>query len=81
LFAIHWNAETGKLTGSRQRVGAEALNIEYLRARGPAMPEKGIQSVTTPGCVDGWESCTGNWETAVAQSLPAAIYYAKTGIR
>ena len=57
LFAMYWDAKTGKLTGINASGWApKALSIEYLRAKGiHTMPQNGIQSVTVPGCVDGWE--------------------------
>src|SRR6266851_2032786 len=57
LFAIYWNAKTGKLTGINASGWApKALSIEYLQQKGVRiMPQTGIQSVTVPGCVDGWE--------------------------
>src|SRR5437868_7345241 len=57
LFAIHWESKTGKLTGINASGWApKALSIEYLRSKGvTSMPQSGIQSVTVPGCVEGWE--------------------------
>jgi gamma-glutamyltranspeptidase/glutathione hydrolase len=56
LFAIYWDAKTGKLYGVNASGWApKALTIEYLRARDvTAMPQSGIDSVTVPGMVDGW---------------------------
>ena len=56
LFAIHWDSKTGKLSGLNASGWApKALSIEYLRKKGLSlMPQNGIQSVTVPGCVDGW---------------------------
>jgi gamma-glutamyltranspeptidase/glutathione hydrolase len=56
LFAIYWEAKTGKLYGLNASGWApKALTIEHLRAKGiTAMPQEGIDSVTVPGAVDGW---------------------------
>src|SRR5581483_955794 len=56
LFAIYWEAKTGKLYGINASGWApKALSIDYLRAkRITAMPQTGIDSVTVPGAVDGW---------------------------
>src|SRR6476660_9231838 len=55
LFAMYWDAKTGKLSGINASGWApKALSIEYLKAKGiTSMPQNGIQSVTVPGCVDG----------------------------
>src|SRR5437879_6560742 len=57
LFAIYWDAKTGKLSGINASGWApKAQSIEYLRKKGiSSMPQSGIQSVTVPGCVDGWD--------------------------
>ena len=56
LFAIYWEAKTGKLTGINASGWApKGLTIDALKAKGTtAMPQEGIHSVTVPGCVDGW---------------------------
>ena len=56
LFVIYYEAKTGKLTGINASGWApQGLSIELLKSMGNAsMPQLGIQSVTVPGCVDGW---------------------------
>src|SRR5579885_3012766 len=56
MFAIYWDARTGKLTGINSSGWApQALTIEFLHSIGhDKMPDQGIQSVTVPGAVDGW---------------------------
>src|SRR5436190_17628484 len=58
LFAIHWDAKTGKLTGINASGWAPAGHtLAALAAKGfESMPRNGIHSVTTPGCVAGWET-------------------------
>src|SRR6201997_4588271 len=57
LFAIVYDAKTGKLYAMNASGWAPAgLTIEFLRKQGiQDMPSHGIQSVTVPGAVDGWQ--------------------------
>src|SRR5690242_5537695 len=82
LFAIYWDAKTGKLTGINASGWApKALSIEYLKAKGiTSMPQNGIQSVTVPGCVDGWAKLHGMFGKVPWRDLfQPAIYYAENG--
>src|SRR5580658_234746 len=56
LFAIYWEAKTGKLYGLNASGWApKELTPEHLKAKGIiSMPQLGIDSVTVPGAVDGW---------------------------
>jgi gamma-glutamyltranspeptidase / glutathione hydrolase len=56
LFAIYWDAKTGKLHGLNASGWApKALTLEHLKAKGASeMPQAGIDSVTVPGMVEGW---------------------------
>lgn len=58
LFALVYEAKTGRLHGLNASGWAPAnLTLEALRARGfTNMPQRGIWSVTVPGCVAGWEA-------------------------
>ncbi len=56
LFAIYWEAKTGKLTGLNAS-GPAPRNLapEFLAKQGvKTMPQEGIHSVTVPGAVQGW---------------------------
>lgn len=57
LFAIYWEAKTGKLYGLNASGWApQGLTVERLKAKGNAsMPGEGIDTVTVPGAVAGWE--------------------------
>src|SRR5690242_8357882 len=82
LFAIYWDAKTGKLTGINASGWApKALSIEYLRKKGiSSMPQNGIQSVTVPGCVDGWDKLHRKFGRVPWRDLfQPAIYYARNG--
>src|ERR1700689_1409836 len=56
LFAIYWDAKTGKLSAINASGWAPTgLTIDFLKSQGhTTMPQVGIHSVTVPGCVDGW---------------------------
>src|SRR3954464_12335113 len=57
LFAIVYIAKTKKLYGLNASGWAPAaLTADYIRSRGDtAMPQHGINSVTVPGTVSGWD--------------------------
>ncbi len=82
LFAMHWNARTGELTGLNASGWAPAgLTLDFLRSKGyRAMPQDGIHSVTVPGCVDGWEKLHRRFGRLPWRELfRPAIYYATHG--
>ena len=82
LFAIYWDAKTGKLAGINASGWApKAQSIEYLRKKGiSSMPQSGIQSVTVPGCVDGWDKLHRKFGRLPWRDLfQPAIYYARNG--
>ncbi len=58
LFALVYEARSGRLHGLNASGWAPAgLTPEMLRARGfTSMPERGVWSVTVPGCVAGWDA-------------------------
>jgi gamma-glutamyltranspeptidase/glutathione hydrolase len=57
LFAIVYEAKSGKLYGLNASGWAPAkLSIDLLKGKGLTnMPQSGIQSVTVPGAVEGWD--------------------------
>ena len=82
LFAIYWEAKTGKIYGLNASGWApKALTIEHLRAKGIAeMPQFGIDSVTVPGVVDGWAKLHDRWGKLAWHDLfQPAIFYADHG--
>ncbi len=82
LFAIYWEAKTGKLYGLNASGWApKALTIDHLHANGiTAMPQEGIDSVTVPGVVDGWTKLHERWGRLPWRGLfQPAIFYAKNG--
>lgn len=83
LFAIYWDAKTGKLYGLNASGWApKALTIEHLRAKGITdMPQLGIDSVTVPGAVDGWAKLHARWGKLPWRDLfQPAIFYADHGL-
>lgn len=82
LFAIVYEAKTGKLHAINASGWApKKLNADYLLAKGlKEMPQKGIQTVTVPGAVDGWAQLLKRFgKKTMADVLAPAIMYAETG--
>ena len=83
LFAIYWEAKTGKLYGLNASGWApQALTIDHLKSKHvTAMPQAGIDSVTVPGAVDGWTKLHDRFGKLPWKSLfQPAIYYAQNGV-
>ncbi len=83
LFAIYWDAKTGKLYGLNASGWApQGLTISHLRAKGETtMPQFGIDAVTVPGVVDGWSKLHERWGRLPWASLfQPAIFYAENGV-
>jgi gamma-glutamyltranspeptidase / glutathione hydrolase len=82
LFAIYWEAKTGKIYGLNASGWApKALTIEHLRQKSiTAMPQFGIDSVTVPGVVEGWTKLHDRWGKLPWRDLfQPAIFYAEHG--
>ncbi len=82
LFAIAWNAKTGKLSGlNSSGWSPEKLTPALLRSKGDTrMPQYGIDSVTVPGAVRGWEALHQKFgKLPWAALFQPAIYYAEHG--
>jgi gamma-glutamyltranspeptidase / glutathione hydrolase len=82
LFAIYWDAKTGKLYGLNASGWApRGLTIEHLRAKGAtSMPVAGIDSVTVPGAVAGWQALHERFGRLTWKDLfQSAIFYAEDG--
>jgi gamma-glutamyltranspeptidase/glutathione hydrolase len=82
LFAIYCDAKTGKLYGLNASGWApKALTIDYLKAKGiTKMPSSGIETVTVPGAVDGWNKLHERFGRMAWKELFApAIFYAENG--
>ncbi|HEY6293405.1 MAG TPA: gamma-glutamyltransferase [Terriglobia bacterium] len=82
LFAIEWDAKTGKLSGLNSSGWApEKLTPALMKQKGfSQMPGHGIYSVTVPGAVRGWEALHQKFgRLPWADLFQPAIYYAKNG--
>ncbi len=82
LFAIYWEAKTGKVYGLNASGWApKALTVEHLRRKGiTEMPQAGIDSVTVPGAVEGWTKLHDRWGRLPWRDLfQPAIFYAGHG--
>jgi gamma-glutamyltranspeptidase/glutathione hydrolase len=82
LFAIYWDAKTGKLYGINSSGWApKDLTIEHLRARDVTrMPVEGIDTVTVPGAVEGWNELHKRFGRLAWKDLfTPAIFYAENG--
>ena len=82
LFAINYEAKTGKLYGLNASGWApKALTADYLLAKGlTTMPQRGIHAATVPGAVNGWAKLLSRFgRQSFAQVLAPAIRYAEAG--
>jgi gamma-glutamyltranspeptidase/glutathione hydrolase len=82
LFAIYWDAKTGKLTAINASGWAPSgLTIDALKKMGhEQMPQAGIHSVTVPGAVDGWAKLHARFGKLPWKELfRPAIYFAEQG--
>src|SRR5579863_1887006 len=82
LFAIVYDAKTGKLYALNASGWAPAgLTIEFLKKQGiQDMPSHGIQSVTVPGAVDGWQKLLDRFgKKKMSEVLAPAIRTAEDG--
>src|SRR5215469_8795984 len=82
LFAIYWEAKSGKLYGLNASGWApKGLTIEHLRAKDvTAMPASGIDTVTVPGAVEGWSKLHGRFgRLPWAELFAPAIFYGEKG--
>lgn len=82
LFALYWDAKSGKLTGLNGSGPApKALSVEFLRGLGfKTMPQDDIHTVTVPGAVDGWFKMHQKFGKLPWKDLFAsAIAYAEQG--
>ena len=82
LFAIVWDAKTGKLHGLNASGRAPAkATIEFFQSKKlKAIPTHGPLSWSVPGCVNGWDKLRTRFGSKpLAEILAPAIRYAEDG--
>ena len=82
LFAIVWDAESGRLHGlNASGRSPESLTLAMLKEMGlDRIPKRGPLPVSVPGCVDGWFELHAKFgKLPMADVLAPAIRYARTG--
>lgn len=82
LFAIVYDAKANKLYGLNASGWAPTgLTIEYLQKLGLRdMPQSGVNSITVPGAVDGWQKLADKFgRKKLKEDLTAAIRTAQDG--
>jgi gamma-glutamyltranspeptidase / glutathione hydrolase len=82
LFAIVYDAKANKLYGLNASGWApKGLTIDFLHKQGlKDMPQNGINSVTVPGMVDGWQKLADKFgRKKLKEDLEAAIRTAQDG--
>ncbi len=82
LFVIVYDAKASKLYGLNASGWApKGLTIEYLQKLGLRdMPQKGVNSITVPGVVDGWHKLAEKFgRKKLGEDLAAAIRTARDG--
>ncbi|MDY0103709.1 MAG: gamma-glutamyltransferase [Lentimicrobium sp.] len=82
LFAIVWDAKTGKLYGlNASGRSPKSLTLEYLKQQKfDKIPSYGPLPVSVPGCVDGWFELHDRFgNLSMKQLLSPAISYAENG--
>src|ERR1700687_2525745 len=82
LFAIVYDAKANKIYGLNASGWApKGLRIEFLRGQGlRSMPQQGVNAITVPGAVDGWQKLADKFgRKKLAEDLAAAIRTAQDG--
>ena len=82
LFAIIYDAKANKLYGLNASGWApKGLTIEFLQKQGlKGMPQTGVNSITVPGVVDGWQKLADKFgRKKLKEDLAAAIRTAQDG--
>lgn len=82
LFAIVYDAKANKLYGLNASGWApKGLTIEFLEKQGlKTMPQSGVNSITVPGAVDGWQKLADKFgRKKLQEDLAPAIRVARDG--
>ena len=81
MFALIWSAKEKRLVAlnASGRAGALMTRAELVK-RGRTRVERGIESVTVPGALAGWDALLKKYGTiTLAQAVAPAIGYAENG--
>jgi gamma-glutamyltranspeptidase/glutathione hydrolase len=82
LFAIYYEAKTGKLYGlNASGWTPKGQTIEWLKSKGVTKLEAtGVHTITVPGAVAGWEALIKRFgKKSLAEVLAPAIHHAEQG--
>jgi gamma-glutamyltranspeptidase/glutathione hydrolase len=82
LFAIYWDSKSGKLYGLNSSGWApQALTLDHFTSKAiKKMPDSGIDTVTVPGAVAGWNALHNRFGKLPWKDLFAsAVFYAQNG--
>src|SRR5436309_214407 len=82
LFAIVYDVKANRLYGINASGWApKGLTIEYLQKQGiRSMPQRGVNAITVPGAVDGWQKLADKFgRKKLSEDLAAAIRTARDG--
>src|ERR1700694_1413191 len=82
LVAVVYDAEANKRYGLNASGWApKGLTIEYLQKQGiRSMPQQGVNAITVPGAVEGWQKLADKFgRKKLAEDLAAAIRTAQDG--
>ena len=82
LFAIVYEAKTGKVYGLNSSGWTpKALTINYLKAKKIDKIDRiGVNAITVPGCVAGWDALLRRFGTKpLSELLAPAVFYAENG--
>jgi gamma-glutamyltranspeptidase / glutathione hydrolase len=82
MFAIVWSAKEKRLIGlnASGRAGALMTREELLKRGHTHMPTRGVETITVPGALAGWNALLEKYGTiTLAQAVQPAIRYAENG--
>jgi gamma-glutamyltranspeptidase/glutathione hydrolase len=82
MFALVWIAKEHRLVAlnASGRAGSLMSREELVRRGRARMPQRGIETVTVPGALAGWQTLLSKYGTiTLAQAVQPAIHYADEG--